>query len=428
MQSPHLQRALVLQAQGRHDLAEKELRQQLAAEPTDGFTHAMLAINLVELERRDEAEEAARAAISHAPDSAFSHFAMARVLSDRHRSDDAAAAIREAIRLAPDDADYHGMLAGIEFDRRHWADALAAAQTGLQFDPEHTGCNNLRAMALVKLGRRAEAGATIDSTLSRDPDNAVSHANKGWTLLESGRRKDAMTHFRESLRLDPTNDWARAGLVEAIKAGNPVYAVMLKYFLWVAKLSGRARWGIMLGGYFGNQMLGQASRSNPALSPWIDPIRVAYVAFALLTWLAYPIFNLMLFLHPQGRHALSADQRSQASWIGMILGLALAALAVWFFRGRHFEFLFAALVIGLLAIPAMSVYGCARGWPRATMLAIAATLAALGLFAVIVILLVDPSGQSPWGEAAAQALEIYFPGILISQFAGNWLVAQRPRR
>ena len=68
---------------------------------------------------------------------------------------------------------------------------------------------------------------------ARDPDDAFSHANQGWTLLEQGNRKKAMEHFRESLRLDPTNGWAQAGLVEAIKAGNPVYAVMLKYFLWI---------------------------------------------------------------------------------------------------------------------------------------------------------------------------------------------------
>ncbi len=333
-ESPHLQRALVLQSQGRHDLAEKELRQHLAEAPTHGFAHAVLALNLAEMDRLDEAQESAREAIGLAPDAAFSHYAMARVLSSRNREDEAAVAIQEAIRLEPTDADYHGMLAAIEFHRRRWQPSLDAAETGLQFDPEHVNCNNLRAMALVKLGRKAEAGATIDSTLSRDPDNAVSHANKGWTLLEQGKRKEAMGHFRESLRLDPTSDWARAGLVEAIKAGNPIYAVMLKYFLWMAKLSSRAQWGIVLGGYFGNRMLGELSRSNPSWSPWIDPIRVAYVAFALLTWLAHPIFNLMLFLHPQGRHALSQDQREQASWIGLILGLALASLGMWFYTEK----------------------------------------------------------------------------------------------
>ena len=426
--TPHLQRALVLQSQGRHDLAEKELRQHLAKLPNDGFAHAVLALNVAELDRLAEAEESAREAIGLAPDNAFSHYAMARVLSARNREDDAALAIMEAIRLEPVDADYHGMLAVIEFHRRRWQPSLDAAETGLRFDPEHVNCNNLRAMALVKLGRKAEAGATIDATLSRDPANAISHANKGWTLLEQGRRKDAMMHFRESLRLDPTSDWARAGLVEAIKAGNPIYALLLKYFLWMAKLSARAQWGILLGGYFGNRMLGDMSRKNPEWSPWIDPVRIAYVAFALLTWLSQPLFNLMLFLHPQGRHALSNDQRGQASWVGLLLGLALASVGAWFFCGKKFEFILTALVLGLLAIPVMAIFVCARGWPRTTMMAIAVTLASTGLFAAFVMLFADTSESTALGTSAIGALNFFFIGIFATQFLANWLAAQRPRR
>ena len=385
-QSPQLQRALVLHQQGRHDLAEKELRQHLASEPNDGFGHALLAISLLEQDRLDDAEQAARESIANAPDLAFTHYALARVLSERNREDEAVIAIQEAIRLEPTDADYHGMQAGLEFDRQHWQAALNAAETGLQFDPEHVACNNLRAMALVKLGRKAEAGVTIERTLARDPDDAFSHANQGWTLLEQGQRKKAMEHFRESLRLDPTNDWARAGLVEAIKAGNPVYAVMLKYFLWMQKLSGRARWGILMGGYFGSRLLASASASNPAWSPWILPIRALYIAFALLTWLAHPIFNLMLFLHPFGRHALNKDQRAQATWVGLCLALVLGSLGMWLVSGRNEDYLIPALVFSLLAIPTSAIFVCSKGWPRTAMAAIALGLTVAGVTAVTVTL------------------------------------------
>ena len=362
--SPQLQRALVLHEQGRHDLAEKELRQHLAQTPDDGYAQALLAITLLEREQLDAAERTAREAIGNAPDFAFTHFALARVLSSRHREAEALSAIEEAIRLEPEDADYHGMRGGIEFDRQRWQAALDAAEEGLQFEPEHTGCNNLRAMALVKLGRKSEAGATIERTLARDPDNAFSHANQGWTLLEQGRRKEAMNHFRESLRLDPTNDWARAGLVEGLKAGNPLYAVMLKYFLWMQKLSDGARWGVIIGGYFANRVMAGAARSNPDLAPWLLPVRILYVVFVVFTWLAYPIFNLMLFLHPVGRHALDKEQRAQASWVGISLAIGLGSLIAWGVIGRKGDYLIPALVFGLLAIPIAAVFGCAKGWPR----------------------------------------------------------------
>lgn len=409
-------------------MAEKELRQHLASAPTDGFAHAALALSLVELERRDDAEQAAREAIGNAPDMAFAHYAMARVLSDRNRREEAATAIQEAIRLEPTDADYHGMLAAIEFHRERWKESLAAAETGLQFDPEHVTCNNLRAMALVKLGRKAEAGATMDATLARNPDNAFSHANKGWTFLEQGDRKQAMTHFRESLRLDPSNDWARAGLIEAIKAGNPIYAVMLKYFLWMAKLSPNVRWGILIGGYFGSRMLGGLSKSHPEWSPWILPIQITYVAFALLTWLASPLFNLALFLHPYGKHALDDEQRSQAGWVGLCLAMGLGSLGIWFLSGRNDDFIIPALVFGLLALPTAAIHSCHKGWPRMTMTAITLGLAVAGLFAVAVISFVHPPKSSALGTLGLGAFNLFLVGTAITQWVANWLMTRRPAR
>jgi Tfp pilus assembly protein PilF len=425
--SPQLQRALVLHEQARHDLAEKELRQHLVQAPDDGFAQALLAISVLEQERLDEAERTAREAIGNAPDLAFAHYALARVLSSRHREREALGAIEEAIRLEPEDADYHGMRASIEFDREQWREALASAELGLQFEPEHTACNNLRAMALVKLGRKSEAGITIERTLARDPDNAFSHANQGWTLLEQGRRKEAMNHFRESLRIDPTNDWARAGLVEGLKAGNPVYAVMLKYFLWMQKLSDGARWAIIIGGYFGNRMLAGVARSNPDLAPWILPLRILYVVFAVLTWLAYPIFNLMLFVHPVGRHALDREQRTQATWVGLCLALGLVSVGAWAIA-RNSDYLTPALVFGLLALPTAAVFGCPKGWPRAIMLTITLVLATLGIAASIFQAFIHPPKDSPEAKLALALFSLFLVGTFLSQWIANVLVQQRPER
>ncbi len=409
-------------------MAEKEFRAHLAAEPDDGFARAALAETLLELERRDDAEAAAREAMGQLPDLAYAHYVMARVMSDRNRTPEAVAAILEAIRLEPQDADYHGMLAAIQIDRGRWADALAAAETGLQCDPEHVLCNNLRAMALVKLGRKSEAGTTIDGTLARHPEDSLSHANLGWTRMEQGRRKEAMGHFQESLRLDPTNDWARSGLVEAIKAGNPVYAVMLRYFLWMQKLPGGVRWGVFMGGFFGNRLLGSLAETEPGWSLWITPIRVLYITFALLTWLASPLFNLVLFLHPVGRHALSPDQRWQARCVGLGFGLGLGALGLWLGAGRDSRFLIAALVFGLLVLPAAAVFDCARGWPRWVMAGIAAFLLGTGLTSVALICVVDPPENSTLGSLGMGAFTTFLIGSFASQWIANVLVSQTPKR
>jgi tetratricopeptide (TPR) repeat protein len=426
--SPQLQRALLLQEQGRHALAEKELRQHLASNPQDGFGQALLAVALLDQKKRDAAEQAAREAIGYAPDLAFAHYALARVLADRRRFPEAAAAIGEAIRLEPESADYHSVRAAIEFEQEHWREALAAAETGLQFDAAHVSGNNLRAMALVKLGRKSEAGATIRATLAREPENAYSHANQGWTLLEQSRRQEAMEHFRESLRLEPTNEWARAGLVEAIKSGNPVYAVMLKYILWMTKLSPRTRWLIIIGGYFGSQVLADLAHGNPEMAPFVNPVRIAYCTFALLTWLAVPVFDLSLFLHPVGRHALNREQRSRALLVGSCLLLALGFLVAGLVPGARGGHFLSALVFGLLALPASAVHSCTEGWPRTAMAIIVVGLAAIGIYVAVVFSFVSPGRGSPLAQSASAAFTFYLLSSFASQWLAIWLSTRTPTR
>ena len=97
-ESPHLQRASILSQQGRHELAEKELRAYLAEAPTDGVGHGLLAVTLNELERWDEAEKAARSAIGYDPELPFAHYALAVILLDRRKWEESIVAAEEALR------------------------------------------------------------------------------------------------------------------------------------------------------------------------------------------------------------------------------------------------------------------------------------------------------------------------------------------
>ena len=198
-------------------------------------------------------------------------------------------------------------------------------------------------------------------------DNSFTHANQGWTLLHQGQPKKALEHFRESLRLDPENEWARQGIVEALKARNFIYAIMLRYFLFMSKFRRQGQWAIVLGAYFGAQVLGGIGRSNPGLRPWILPLQILYVVFALMSWIASPLFNLMLRVNRFGRLALSREQTVASNWLGLCLLLALVSLGGWFETEFYSPWLFAALVFGLLALPVSAIYRCQSGWPRLTM-------------------------------------------------------------
>jgi tetratricopeptide (TPR) repeat protein len=428
------ERALVLHAQSRYADAEKELRRSLGTQPNDPSAHAMLALCLTNLKEYQEATGEAQIAVGLAPAMPFAHYALAFVLYRRNRLDEALAAIGEAIRLEPDNASYFALLGGIRFDQRNWPSALEAAEAGLAQEPEHARCVNLRAMALVKLGRRDEAGAVIDSALRRDPENADSHANLGWTLLHSGEPRKAMEHFREALRLEPNHAWARSGIVEALKARFFLYRWLLAYFLYMNRLSRQAQWAILIGGYLGYQYLNSLAKQNPAIGRYLKPVLIAYAVFAVLTWLSYPMFNLLLRLSRFGRLALTRKQTIESNIIGLLLGAAIAAgIVAWRTSGgRDFGWVLLALVLGVLVIPASGIFRASRGWPQVTAIAVAAVLAVVGLFAAAMGFAVDRV-QS---EVAARqmldimdgALSVFGWGVLISQFGLNWLGQVRPKR
>jgi tetratricopeptide (TPR) repeat protein len=428
----HLERGLLLFQQSRPELAEAELRQALAIEPHDSIGHALLALCLAQREQFKDATAEAQQAIHLQPDSAFAHYAHAHVLNDRNRPDEALPAIEEAIRLDSVDADYFALLAAIHFKERRWPRALSAAEQGLQFDPEHISCTNLRAMAMVKLGRRAEAGLTIDAALAKNPESSVTHANQGWTLLEKGEPKKALEHFRESLRLDPENEWARTGIVEALKARNVVYAVMLKYFLFMARFSTRAQWAIVLGGYFGSRFLGMLADSNPSLAPWLLPVRILYVCFALMTWMASPFFNLLLRMNRFGRLVLSREETVASNWFGACLFCAMISVAGWLAIGPSVVWQTATMVFGFLLLPVAGVFLCPSGGPRILMAVLAAGVAALGLGSVGEFAVATTQPTAGEARATASTASDLFTYFLIGAVGSGWLVnilrSQRRKR
>jgi tetratricopeptide (TPR) repeat protein len=419
MMEAHFERGQVLMAQGRYDMAAGEYRLALAVDADNGLLHALLGLCLVETEQYTQATEEAQQAIRLEPDLDFGHFVLARALAGRNRLGEAEVGAREAIRLDPDDANNYALLAGIQFEQRRWQAALDAADEGLRLDPEHIGCVNLRAMALVKLGRSRDAEAVLADTLARDPENAISHANQGWTLLHRGQTGQALEHFSEALRLEPGNESARAGIVEAMKARNPIYGLLLRYFLWMARLSGGAQWAIVLGLLFGQRLLQDLARQNPALKPWVMPILVLYVVFAVMTWIASPLFNLVLRLDRFGRHALTREEVVASNWIGALLVPALVSLVAWLVTDSA-AWLLAMIYFGLLMLPVSVLFAMPAGWPR-QVLAIYTGALATTVPAAVVSLRLAPDLTVP--------LVVGFMwGAFLSGFLANGLMMVRVRR
>ena len=381
----------------------------IAEDTGDATAHAMLALCLCERKEYKGATEEARQAIHAAPDEAVGFYAMATIMHNRNRLKNAYSAITEAIRIEPWNADFFGMLAMIEFGRSRWAECLNAAEQGLEFEPEDVDCTNLRAMALVKLGRRDEAESTIDTALASEPDNAVTHANLGWTLLHSGDPRKAMEHFREALRLEPGLEWARLGIIEAMKARNPIYRWMLAWFLWVGRLSPRIQIALILGLVFGQSILQSICDAIPILAPLKTPIAVVYILFVWMTWVASTLFNLVLCLDRFGRLVLSTTEKVGAGLTGACIA-SMFAVGVYGqlldVKFAYYYWMTGLLFLGL-AIPVTTCLNLEAG--RRIMMAVYS----VGLLIVILIALSKlGDASSAFGKLPEKLKELNDPLLL----------------
>src|SRR5690606_16299570 len=161
----------------------------------------------------------------------------------------------------------------------------------MELDPE-----NEEAALLHTLTAGAMTGGRLDQAswralADRFPLNPVARAGAGWTRLSAGQVKDARVEFEQALALDPTLPWAREGLVLALKARNPVYAVLLRFFQWLGRFPRRTRNLFIIGGFVAYQLLRRLQESNPELRWVILPLLVVYIGFLVLSWLADPLLN-----------------------------------------------------------------------------------------------------------------------------------------
>lgn len=375
--SIHFQRGRLLYEQDRYALAEAEFRQALAEDPEFALAHVLLALCLLEQGKLEPAATEARLALRYDPESSLAHYALAHIHYQKDRPNDALAELWEALRLEPTFASAHALVAAILLDRSDAIGAVEAAERGLAQDPNHARCSAIRTLALLRLGRTDDATAETREALRRNPQDSLAHTGHGWALLHAKQPAEALSHFREALRIDPTNTWAREGLIEALKARYWVYRQMLGFFLWMSRRGAGGQWAIIIGLLIVQQVLAAVARNNPAVRPFVEPALYLFFGFVMLTWLADPLFTLVLRLNRFGRLALNDEEKRQSGWVGAGIVAGLVGLVVWALPTLYSTIgLLWALACFMTLIPLAAIFRCATGWPRVAMACYTAGMAA----------------------------------------------------
>ncbi|UYQ95300.1 tetratricopeptide repeat protein [Chitinophaga horti] len=393
-----LERAGILVQQSRYSDAIKTLHQHLYEHSTDTEALYLLALCHLQMDAHNEAEEVIENALSISPDDDRFFYLKARVLTDRKEFKKAGEMISEAVSLNPVVPHYYGVWSQILLLQRNYAGAQRKAEEGLAFDPEDQLCLNMRSHALYSLNQREDAFSGLRTALEKNPENAYTHANMGWKYLESGRHNEALDHFREALRLDPNLDWARNGMVQAIKSKYWLYRIFLKYNFFMARQSGRMQIAIILGIYALSQLANH----------YVWPLYIFLTILVLSTWLIGPVSNLFLRFNTYGRYLLSPKEMKISEAVGVLLGTAVVSGILYGALGLA-SALALCVTAAMLTLPVATMESPEKPRNRWILRGITITIGVLGLAGVLVAIL---SGT-----------ELSYPlmGAIILTFAYQWV-------
>ena len=172
------------------------------------------------------------------------------------------------------------------------------------------------------------------------------------------------------------------------------------------------------------------ARNYPDWAPFINPILILYIAFCVISWLAIPVSNLILRLHPKGRLALTRDQVRTSNWVGALILAAIIFLAGYFATGFG-DLLRGALMCAFMIPPVTGLFACEHGWPRTTMIVVTGILGVLAVFSFTMgmgSLAFSGDAAALMGFVSSGAFILFVIGAIGSQFAANSLMMAEPAK
>ncbi|MCS7065078.1 MAG: tetratricopeptide repeat protein, partial [Fimbriimonadales bacterium] len=276
------------------------LQRALAAEPENGYAHAMYALALIETNQLKAAEREARLAVQYSPEEPFHYLALGLALKNLERLNEAERVLQHAIRLNPTYAQAYAQLAHIAVQRARWAEAERYARHALQLDPENETAHTALALSAWFNGRVDEAEQRAREGLRRNPEDADYH----WILaMVAARRNDAeraRQHSLDALAIDPTHEGAKQTLLWAVGIRAKIMVPALRFNFLLLRLPPFMRAVALIGFYLTLRVMIEARRElfgQPDMQlvvMLLTPLIVGLALFWLYLILVPPLFHWWL--------------------------------------------------------------------------------------------------------------------------------------
>jgi len=328
MGNPNLSRGLQLFELGRYKDAISYFKNAITENPNDFTAKYGLAQSYFQIDNVSKALEIVLELRHEAPNDPDIYFLLSQIYLHEDNIKEAESNIDQAIELNPYNSDFFGQKAYILLNEKQYKAALDFVNQGLEINPKNTFCLNIRATALTKLKRKVAAQSTIENLLQDNPENAYSHANVGWSHLERNDTKTALKHFKEALKLDPNSEFAKSGMLTAMKAKNKIYNLYLRYAFWMTNQSSRNQWIFIIGIYLAYRF-GVTALSASGLSVLAIPLIILYLLFALGSWIMDPLSNMILMFDSFGKYLLDKKDKLSGQLMFGLLSSALILFSIY---------------------------------------------------------------------------------------------------
>ena len=323
MNSPNLDRGTQLFEIGRYKEAIPYFQKGLT-EDIDGFSAKYyLAQCFFQTNDKDKSLTLALELRKQFPNVENIYFLLSQIYLHDENIKEAGLNIDKALEINPYEESFFGQKSYIHLSKKEFEKALHAANEGLKINAKSSFCLNARTTALTKLNRKEEAKSSIEFLLQDDPEDPHSHANVGWSFLENNNTEKALTHFKEALTLDPNLEYARSGMLTAIKSKNKIYNLYLRYAFWINNKSEKNQWIFIIGIYlayrFSLKLLSASGLTYLAI-----PLIIIYLLFALGSWIIDPLSNMLLIFDKFGKYLLDKQEKLSGQLFFALLASAFA--------------------------------------------------------------------------------------------------------
>lgn len=292
--SPHmLALARRLMRIGNYAAAIEQLRQALAADPTDAGAHALLAVCLHATKRLYAAEYEAQQALAAAPELPAAHLAAGAIQLTRRRFAAAEQHLQEALALDPTDATAYRLLAEVYDGWGRRTQAAPTLRQGLQHAPDNPELIADLGLHLLEAGRLDDAEARAHEALAIDATCADAVLLMGHVLLRRGDIAGAREQALLCLQADA--DYAPAlHLLCAVKMrANPFLGLWWRFAVWMGRFGNTNTLVVIIGSYVVYRLAAQLLDDH-GQGDMATLLSILWLILCAYSWAAAGLFEKML--------------------------------------------------------------------------------------------------------------------------------------